>query len=392
MQSYDSGGLKMVELKSFVKSLKVTWVKRLYWAGPDVVWASTVKEKTGPIDDFVCFGATKLREVAKNKIKNRFWCDVVNAWADFSEAYRLEASQLLTEKIWFSDRTKFKKTIVRDWNDKGLRFVADLFCKQTGNMHNRSTLCKLFNIHMTFLCHSSLERSTSAHSQIRECAVKISQPIQPYKIALLAKKSNISRIAYNELIAVLNKRTTSNLNLSPTERKWRRDVGNMYEGTLEDIRRSTKNTYLQAFHYRIVSRIIATNTFLHRIGKSETPKCTFCRSCDETLCHVLWECPVVQAFVREVITYLQEKCNISTQFTAESWFFPRLSEESRINILIITIAKLTIYRCRCKESIPNISHFLSLLKIEVQKEEESARQNETREQFLLKWGNVIQLW
>ena len=372
VQNYDRGGLKMLELNSFIDSLKVTWMKRLYWAEQDVVWAHTVREKIGPIDDLACFGAIKMRDIVKNKVENRFWRDVFNAWADFSEAYHVTDSQLLTEKIWFSDRTKFRKTIVKEWNNKGLRFIADLYCKKTGKMYNKSTLCKIFNIKMTFLCHSSLKKSISVNSQIGESTVRISQPIQPYKIALLARKSCISRIAYSEFIAVLNKRSANNSDQSPSERKWRRDIGCMHEGTMEDMRRSTKNTYLQAFHYRIVSRIIATNTFLYRIGKSETSQCSFCKSCDETLCHVLWECPIVQSFIKDVVALLNEKCNILVQFTNESWFFPRLLEESRINILIITIAKLTIYKSKCKENIPNIQHFLSRLKMEAQTEEESA--------------------
>ena len=36
VQDYDRGGLKMIDIQSFIKSLKISWIKRLYWAQSDV--------------------------------------------------------------------------------------------------------------------------------------------------------------------------------------------------------------------------------------------------------------------------------------------------------------------------------------------------------------------
>ena len=198
------------------------------------------------------------------------------------------------------------------------------------------------------------------------------------------KNQTITRLAYNECIKALN----DGLCQTPTERKWYRDIGGMYEGTLRDIRLSTKNTYLQSFHYRVVSRIISTNTFLYRIGKSESAICTFCNLHDETLCHFLWECAVVKEYIKE-ITFLKDKCDIATTFTSQSWFFPRISEESKLNILIITIAKAVIFRAKYKETSPSIQHFLSALKLEAQKENESTKGEKNSEEFCKKWKNVL---
>ena len=255
---------------------------------------------------------------------------------------------------------------VKAWNDTGLRFIADLYCKETGEQHNCSTLRTLFNINMTFLCHASLMRSIVCHNEIRSSVAETVYPILPYKIALMARNSNISRIAYREFICALGKQRQCPGHI---EQKWRRDIGCMHEGTMYDIRRSTKNTYLQAFHYRIVSRIISTNTFLYRIGKSQSSLCTFCKTNQETLYHVLWDCTFVQIYVKAIAAYLKDKCNVKLTLKSQSWFFPRIEEESQINILIITIAKLVIFKSKYKEARPNIQHFISLIKLEAQKDE-----------------------
>ena len=109
VQNYDRGGLRMIDLVSFIKSMKIAWVKRLYWAKPDVIWATHVKENLPDISELVRYGTTKLKYITKYKINNTFWRDVLNAWADFGSISRTTASQILTENVWFSNNTKFKK-------------------------------------------------------------------------------------------------------------------------------------------------------------------------------------------------------------------------------------------------------------------------------------------
>ena len=390
VQNYEHGGLKMIEIRSFIKSLKVSWLKRLYWAESNVIWADSIKRELPPIDELICFGSSKLRDIAKNGIHNRFWGDVVIAWADVCANFRVTSTEVFTEKMWFSNRTKFKMGIVRDWDKKGLRFIADLYCKDSGTPLSCSALCSLFKINMTFLCHSSLFRSIAPHTDNLKSICKTTYPIMPYKIALLARKTNLSRTAYLEFIASLPEVKRNPQNESNLERKWLRDIGYVHEGTLRDVRLSTNSTYIQTFHYRVVSRIICTNTFLYRIAKSENSLCTFCNASDETLVHLFWGCAQVKKYLEEIMKYLKDNYSVSINFNIQSWFFPRVAEESKLNILIITIAKVGIYKAKYKERPPNIKQFLSLLKLEAEKEPRSAHRKAT-DSFLHKWGNVSKI-
>ena len=73
--------------------------------------------------------------------------------------------------------------------------------------------------------------------------------------------------------------------------------------------------------------------------------------------------------------------------TAQS-FFSSIAKEGNLNALIVTLAKLVIFRAKHREDIPNVQHFHSLLKIEAQKEEISAIRTNANEAFLRKWGNL----
>ena len=63
IQHYDRGSLRMVDIASFIKSLKISWIKRLYWAKPNVIWAENIKEKLPPIDELVCFSSAHLKKL-----------------------------------------------------------------------------------------------------------------------------------------------------------------------------------------------------------------------------------------------------------------------------------------------------------------------------------------
>lgn len=57
----------------------------------------------------------------------------------------------------------------------------------------------------------------------------------------------------------------------------------------------SNDTYLQWFQTRIVHRILGTNVLLYRMNKSLTELCNLCKTDNETLLHLFWECIFVQS-------------------------------------------------------------------------------------------------
>lgn len=165
----------------------------------------------------------------------------------------------------------------------------------------------------------------------------------------------------------------------------------MQEGTLIDVRKSTKNTYLQTFHCRIIQRIISTNTFLFRIGMTDNSLCTFCKSTSETLKHILWDCRYVKKFIQEVKSFLLNSYNFQLNVGLTTWFFPTLANSNSITILILIITKLAIFKARNSQCTPSIEMFHNLLKFEVEKEHNAAKTQRTLNNFFGKWGNVSQI-
>ena len=57
VQYYHNDGLKMIDLRSFMKGLKISWLKRLYWANVDSPWAHLAKQNFPPVEEMVAFGS-----------------------------------------------------------------------------------------------------------------------------------------------------------------------------------------------------------------------------------------------------------------------------------------------------------------------------------------------
>ena len=51
-----------------------------------------------------------------------------------------------------------------------------------------------------------------------------------------------------------------------------------------------KDTKLQDFQYKLIHRILITNSFLYKCGLKETELCTFCTETKESLVHIFGEC------------------------------------------------------------------------------------------------------
>ena len=382
-QPYGCDGLRMVDVGSFIKSMKIGWIKRLYWSSQQ--WAQLIKLDLPPVELMLTYGSKKMRSLTKT-LTYPFWVEVIHAWADFIELRKPDSAELLTDSLWCSDHTKYKYDIVKSWDNKGLRFINDLINPSSGRLLGREELEHKYSINMTFLCYHSLIRSLPAEIRNQTRIQRLQLPIISYKLTYVARNVELTREAYREFVRALKPKYNEAQQL--WQNKWVRDIGTAYEGSMYDIRAATDDTYIQSFHFKIVSRVITTNRFLHLIGRSDHESCTFCSDASETLKHMFWTCPIVQTFINMLKLKVYEQFSIHTAFEETTWFFPNLGKLNKFEMLIITLAKLVIYKARNISTRPDVRHFLRLLRIQAEKEQGSARGRNRMNEFNEKWGNA----
>ena len=59
----------------------------------------------------------------------------------------------------------------------------------------------------------------------------------------------------------------------------------------------TNDVKVQWFQYRIIHRILGTNSLLNKMKIIDDPLCTFCKQSEENLEHLFWECQISKAII-----------------------------------------------------------------------------------------------
>jgi hypothetical protein len=67
----------------------------------------------------------------------------------------------------------------------------------------------------------------------------------------------------------------------------------------------TKDTKLQDFQYKLIHRILITNSFLYKYELKDTEQCTFCTETKENLVHIFWDCNYVRNFWLSIGNFLK---------------------------------------------------------------------------------------
>ena len=187
----------------------------------------------------------------------------------------------------------------------------------------------------------------------------VSNPFIPLNIEPFIKKTKGSKELYNVLV--------KNKCIPSGKKKWN-ELFDFDDHTWERIFKisfkSTKNTKLQWFLYRVVHHILTTNSFLFKIKLVGSPLCTLCNSEFETITHLLWECREVQQLFSN-FEILLDALTIPFSFNKESLLFGLLKHDSRYNICdneILLIIKQYIYRIRCQHKSLSLHGLINTLK------------------------------
>ena len=123
---------------------------------------------------------------------------------------------------------------------------------------------------------------------------------QEFSLQKLITATKPTKLAYKILIRKIS------TCLQKSQEKWVKDCGpevveDLSWRTIYLLRRlCTISTKIRNFQFKFLHRRIATNTFLYKVGISDTALPYLCKTDKETLIHLFWECPVIKTFWERV--------------------------------------------------------------------------------------------
>ena len=278
-QDYCWGDLKMINLKAFIQGLKLTWVRRLFHSESNWVKLYKYSEQI----DF-----TELAYLGPVKAsKNKFWKEVFDSWNNLKELHLPRyPGDVLSTSLWNNNSIKVGNSTVyyKNWAKRGIWTVNDLNIDNQGNIMSFQDFQQTYNLRPMFL--QFYGKTLTVKKWLCYTGVNVHeknpQPLMPFNIGLFLKFRKGSKDMYN----VLNRKT---VHIS-AEQKWE-NILNKYDIEWKNIHfhctKHTKNTKLCWFQYRIIHRILGTNTFLYKIKVKDCNLCTFCKEEPETIEHLL---------------------------------------------------------------------------------------------------------
>ena len=285
-------GLRMVELRSFIKALKVSWLRRILhqtkpneWTCLTLIYFHTLFSIGGSY-------AFKL----SSELLNPFWKDFMHIWAEICKIVPVEnIGQILDSPLWHNKNIGRGKILFKNWHKKGIRVVFDII-GQNGEFYTFEQLKTMYNINGTFLDYQYLLNKIppSWITQINDNRVfifenKINVTCNVFVKKLMKAKKG-SRVFHDTFVNVID---------YIPQNKWQAEIGDITENEWKSYFLSTQKWHevkLRDFQYKINNNILVTNSFLVKTNKIDSGVCSYYKEQPEKIQHLFLSCPKVKNF------------------------------------------------------------------------------------------------
>ena len=115
----------MINLKAFIDSMKLTWLRRVILSNSP--WQS-VMNNTINFNELLVFGSCYTNAI-QNKIKNKFWIDVLHAYSDILQLTGEDTEHfVLSSPIFYNSKIMIgnQPIYIKKWDQQGIKNINDL--------------------------------------------------------------------------------------------------------------------------------------------------------------------------------------------------------------------------------------------------------------------------
>lgn len=387
IQSYEKGGVKAPCIYSIDDSLKFGWAKRLLdpkktkWCG---ILDLKVKKYGGIKYLLKCnFDVANIIKTVK---LDEFYQKILTIYADNAQpckqpnsAQKYRSQIINNNKEIKAGRKCFQLMELKEKEADQIHNFLDKEGKPFGyqDMKAKYRLEKL-----DFMTHCQIISSIPKHWKFDMYLEKTAMIEEP--------DLHVNRKFVKNSLILQRKEEPTAL------QKWDQIIGTKddeyWEKTFSAIRAITKETKLQQFQFKIVHRILATNSKLFKYKIADTPMCYLCPNTEDTLEHALFECPTVHRFWHTIMEQFCDKEHLENiDPTLEGVLLARVSnnQADRKYFFIALHAKYYIYVTRRDKKQINYTAFKEILKKKLQIHTMSYPSKLQQDQFKQTWQHWL---
>ncbi len=175
------------------------------------------------------------------------------------------------------------------------------------------------------------------------------RPIVGVLVHELCHKAKLCRYVYSKII---HKRPFEIKSLP----KWETSLGRIFEGSdwhkiFTLPKHTTLDSQIRIFQYKIIHRILSTNSLLHKYQLRDNPFYDHCKNVTETVEHTFHLCPLKLKLWYDLAEWLSPDIDLYPFINSENILLGIHEENSPLENIIIVAIKRYIYINKCK-SIP----------------------------------------
>ena len=390
---YVHGGLKMLNLNTFISSLKITWVRRLIKCNGSQ-WVPLFEYTVCSISKLINFGVKYFQDLLK-KITNTFWKDVIIDWIKLLNSQTIHSNEdIMKSPIWYNHLISNYPLYIRNWDKVGIKFVSDIVDKN-GNVLSIENLNHKYNTEFQIFDYIRVKGLVKKFIETRKSgdAFEIDLPYIPQNLLTICKSSKGTRDIYKTL--------RSKVENNPIKLKWDTKLGltieeNEWKQIFKNCFYSVYDNFLIWFQYRLIYRILGTNQLLNQINISPTATCRLCGKDNETIMHLFIKCEKSREFWKNIEIWITSKTNQNINIYYDNnpkiilfGYSDHFSQKS-INSLLIA-AKLYIFQCATKNKVLNIFEFQEKFVTLFHEQEALSKFNFKNDIFERNWSNLRSL-
>ena len=381
------GGLKMINLLSFIKSLKLSWFRRMIQSKTTTPWITIVNYIIPDISSIFTLGIQTCKEMLPH-IKNAFWYDTISAWGDLiTTCNPTNIEECLNTPIWNNPIICPAPLYIKRWYNKGIKFIRDIVDSNM-KFFELEHILNVYNVNkIDFLTYNRIRigvtRLLNAFKNQIE-AINDILPIIPFPLNCILKANKGVKYIYRGLTQTPNKAFESV--------KWNRDLNLCIDNdTWKRVFRICFNTisdnYLIWHSYKILTRILGCRKYLNQIKISNDPTCRLCNEEPETLFHLFFSCVETHSLWINLTNLIKSNLNIDIVFdkiTVILGYQYYNNWSIAINTILI-VARSYIFTCANSNRKLDINQLLQKIKSVYNEQLLISRINQQNEKFNKHW-------
>jgi uncharacterized protein YnzC (UPF0291/DUF896 family) len=359
VRNIEIGGLGMTDLKSFIYSLKLSWLKKLVTSKCET-WKTLANFDSNEILTLgTDFTQKKIKE-----LKNPFWKNVLEGWNLFCKKLKFnDINSIIFSPLWYNHNFANQSLFYKNWFEKHIEVLIDII-DDNGNFYTFNQLKDIYNINGTFLDYQRLLmgipnewKSIIRNNNTDFKMLKGNMHLNTH-VKFIIKQTKGCKEFYEVLSDQQN---------TYESKKWESIFGilnhnefkTMYKNLLE-----IEEIKLKDFQFKINNKILVTKSFLYKINKVQSNMCSYCNESPETIYHLFCECCHVKLFITTIKQWTSTRFHIKLP-DLDKVFLLHSQNECYITNYITILVKYFIYKSKFRDhcrSFLTISNFKIYLK------------------------------